>query len=276
MNLEVDRPLSTWKNKVVLVTGGSSGFGWHLARAWGAAGSKPILVARDVTRLSDAATRLRKSNVAADTFAADVTSEKQIAQLIAHVRDNHGRLDVLINAAGKSSRGRATETTPAQFQELWDLNFLATVRCVQASLPLLRATHGSIVNIGSLASKTAGQFLGAYPASKFPVAAYSQQLRMELQSQSVHVLLVCPGPIRRDDAGRRYADESKNLPQSAQRPGGGAKIEAIDPARLAAQVLKACERRQPELVVPGKARWLFAISQLWPKLGDRILQRKTS
>ncbi len=268
--------MSTWKNKVVLVTGGSSGIGWQLARAWGAAGSKPILVARDTARLSDAATRLRHMDVAADTFVADVTNEDQVAQLLAHVHDKHGRLDVLVNAAGKSSRGRATETTPAQFQELWDLNFLATVHCVQASLPLIIESHGSIVNIGSLASKTAGQFLGAYPASKFPVAAYSQQLRMELHAEGVHVLLVCPGPIRRDDAGHRYASEGKNVPEFAQRPGGGAKIDAIDPAKLAALVLKACERHQPELVVPGKARWLFAISQLWPTLGDKILRRKTS
>ena len=81
---------------------------------------------------------------------------------------------------------------------------------------------------------------------------------------------------RRDDAGHRYASESKDIPESAQRPGGGAKLDAIDPVKLAAQVLTACERRQPELVVPAKARWLFAVSQLWPTLGDEILRRKTS
>jgi short-subunit dehydrogenase len=268
--------LSTWKNKVVLVTGGSSGFGWHLARAWGNAGSKPILVARDVTKLSAAAARLRESHVDAETFAADVTSDEQVALLVDHVRSQHGRLDVLINAAGKSSRGRATETTPAQFQDLWELNFLATVRCVQATLPLIRDAHGAIINIGSLASKTAGQFLGAYPASKFPLAAYSQQLRMELQAEGVHVMLVCPGPIRRDDGGQRYTNESRNLPSSAQRPGGGAKLSTVEPAKLAVQVLTACERRQPELIVPGKARWLFAIAQLWPVWGDKILRGKTS
>ncbi len=261
---------------MVLVTGGSSGFGWHLAHAWGKAGSKPILVARDVTKLSVAAARLGELNVPADTFAADVTKDEQVTQLVDHVRSQHGRLDVLINAAGKSARGRAAETTPTQFQELWELNFLAAVRCVQATLPLIREARGSIINIGSLASKTAGQFLGAYPASKFPLAAYSQQLRMELQAEGIHVLLVCPGPIQREDAGPRYADASQDLPPSAQRPGGGAKLSAIEPAKLADQVLTACERRRPELIVPGKARWLFAISQLWPAWGDRILRGKTS
>ena len=129
--------------------------------------------------------------------------------------------------------------------------------------------------MGSLAAKTAAPYLGAYPASKFAVAAYSQQLRLELGPRGLHVLLVCPGPIARDDAGVRYDAQSDKLPASARQPGGGAKLRAIDPAWLAQKTLSACERRKPELVVPGKARLLFAISALWPGLGDKIVRRKT-
>ena len=74
-----------------------------------------------------------------------------------------------------------------------------------------------MVNIGSLAAKSAARFLGAYPASKFPVAAYSQQLRYELNPQGVHVLLVCPGPIARPDAGRRT---TTRRPTCRKRPAG--------------------------------------------------------
>ena len=117
--------------------------------------------------------------------------------------------------------------------------------------------------------------LGAYPASKFPLGAYAQQLRLELGPSGLHTLLVCPGPIRRDDQGKRYEDPSKELPESAKKPGGGVKLKGIDPQWLAQQVVKACERRRPELVVPSAARWLAAISQLWPNLGDRIIRRMT-
>jgi short-subunit dehydrogenase len=130
-----------------------------------------------------------------------------------------------------------------------------------------------LVNVGSLASKVAPPYMGAYPASKFALAAYTQQLRLELGNRGLHVLLVCPGPIAREDAGQRYFAAAKDIPAEALKPGVGAKLKLIDPNGLAVQIFKACERRQPELVVPGKAKLLFALAQLWPALGDRYLRR---
>lgn len=266
--------VATLKNKNVLITGGSAGFGWQLALAFGAAGAKPILVARDKGRLQEAATNLYARRIDSFTFAADVTKQDDVDALTKFIREDVQQVDVLINNAGKSDRGRIVETSVETFQQLWELNFLSAVRCTQAVLPQLIANKGSIVNVGSLACKTSGQYLGAYPATKFPLAAYSQQLRLELAEQDVHVMLVCPGPMQRDDAGQRYAERTADLPASAQRP-GGSKLKGLCPAKLANQVVRGCERRQLELIVPRKARWLFAVSQLWPKLGDRILKRMT-
>jgi short-subunit dehydrogenase len=158
---------------------------------------------------------------------------------------------------------------------LLELNFLAAVRCTQQALPHLLPSRGHLVFIGSLASKVASSYLGAYPASKFPLGAYAQQLRMELGANGLHTLLVCPGPIRRDDQGVRYDSQTEGLPESARRPGGGVRLKGIDPRQLAQRIAKACERRQAELVMPSSARWLAAISQLWPTLGDRIIRRMT-
>ncbi len=91
-------------------------------------------------------------------------------------------------------------------------------------------TRGHIVNIGSLAAKMASRYLGAYPASKFAVAAYTHQLRLELGPQGLHVLLVCPGPIARPDAGQRYSGEAGRPPGvRPERPGGGVRLKGIDP-----------------------------------------------
>jgi len=158
---------------------------------------------------------------------------------------------------------------------LLELNFLAMTRCTRAFGPSLIESRGHIVNIGSLAAKSASRYLGAYPASKFPVAAYSQQLRLELNPLGVHVLLVCPGPIARPDAGQRYDDQAADLPESARKPGGGVKVKGIAPEKLVAKILRYCERRKPELVMPAKARLLFAIAQLSPTLGDWILTKMT-
>ena len=79
----------------------------------------------------------------------------------------------------------------------------------------------------------ASRYLGAYPVSKFAVAAYTHQLRLELGPQGLHVLLVCPGPIARPDAGQRYSGEAADLPASAQKPGGGVRLKGLDPDELA-------------------------------------------
>ena len=148
-----------------------------------------------------------------------------------------------------------------------------------------RTLGGHVVNIGSLAAKSAARWVGAYPVSKFAVAAYSQQLRLELGDRcsgdgcsghgGLHVLLVCPGPVARKDQRLYPLEGLEDIPQSARRPGAGVKTKGIDAEWLAARVLRACERRQPELVVPAKARILFALSALWPRLGDWIVLRKT-
>jgi short-subunit dehydrogenase len=132
-----------------------------------------------------------------------------------------------------------------------------------------------LINIGSLASKVASAYLGAYPPSKFAVAAYSQQLRLELGPRGLHVLLVCPGPLLREDAGHRYDEHASSLPPSARRPGAGARLTAIDPYVLGKRIIRACRHRESELIVPGKVRWLVALAQLSPAWGDWLIRRRT-
>jgi short-subunit dehydrogenase len=266
---------SSAAEKRALVTGASSGLGLVIARKLAAAGTRVALVARDEAKLQAAVASIPLSEHRALAISADITQQADVDRARQTIEQTWGKLDLLINCAGKSSRGKIEDTTPEQFQDLWELNFLAAVRCTRAFLPLLLASQGSVVQIGSLASKSTSKFLGAYPAGKFALAAYSQQLRLELGPQGLHVLLVCPGPIARDDAGTRYHDQSTNLPAEARQPGAGVKLKGLAPDQLADRILRACERRQLELVVPAKARLLFTISQLWPSLGDWIVNRMT-
>jgi short-subunit dehydrogenase len=273
--------MSYWLNKVAIVTGGSSGLGLAISRALFAAGSSVALVARDRERLTAAAAAVAHmksptAGKAAVGMHCDITQDEDVASLVSAVAKRFGRLDVLVNCAGISGRGKVLDTTPDQFQQMWELNFLALVRCTRAAAPHLIKNHGHLINIGSLASKSASKYLGAYPATKFAVAGYTQQLRLELEPEGLHVLLVCPGPIKRDDANPRYAEQAEGLPEAARKPGGGVKLGGIDPNRLAKKILAACERRRRELVVPCRSRMLFAMSQLAPGLGDWVVNRMTS
>jgi NAD(P)-dependent dehydrogenase (short-subunit alcohol dehydrogenase family) len=263
---------SYWQNKVVLVTGGSSGLGRIIAETFFKVGTKPALAALEKTDVEKAAIE-----IGGDTLPihADITKQEDVDRIFETVKNHFAGLDVLVNNAGRSMRGRVLETTPEQFQALFDLNVLGTIRCTRAAVPMLLERKGHIVNIGSLAAKSAVKYVGAYPVSKFAVAAYSQQLRLELGSEGLHVLLVCPGPIRRENERLYPLEGFEGIPESARRPGAGVNVRRIDPNNLAQKILTYCERRKPELVLPGKARLLFALSQLFPSLGDWMTERAT-
>ena len=264
-----------WKDKVALVTGGSSGLGRILADGFAAAGAKVVLAGLEPAGVQQAAEEMRGAGRDVLGIQADITRQEDVDRLFQQAVDHYGQLDVLVNNAGRSMRGKVLATTPEQFRQLWELNFLALVRCTRAAVPHLLPRRGHVVNIGSLAAKSAARFVGAYPASKFAVAAYSQQLRLEVGPDGLHVLLVCPGPIARKDERLYPLEGLEDIPDSARAPGAGVKVGRIPPDRLAQAILRACERRQAELVVPGKARLLFAVSQLWPTLGDWLVKKMT-
>ena len=264
-----------WQNKAALVTGGSSGLGRIIAEAFLQAGTKVAIVGLEQPQVEQAAVEMRSSGGDVLGIHADITRQEDVDRLMAETVARFGRLDVLVNNAGRSMRGKVLDTMPEQFRDLMELNLIALVRVTRAAVPHLLAQRGHVVNIGSLAAKSAARWVGAYPATKFAVAAYSQQLRLELGPQGLHVLLVCPGPIERKDARLYPLEGLEDVPEQARAPGAGVQVRAIPPQQLAAAILRACERRKPELIVPGKARLLFAVSQLWPTLGDWIVRRKS-
>ena len=259
-----------------MVTGASSGLGAAVAAALAQHGAKVIAVARTADRLLHVVDSLRETGGQAEAMPADVTSQIDVDRLRETVADRYGKLDLLCNCVGISTRGEVLSASAEEFQQLWEVNFLSVVRITRAFADMLTEANGHLVNIGSLASKVAPRYLGAYPASKFALAAYSQQLRLELGPKGLHVLLVCPGPILRGDGSPRYAEQSADLPAEAQLPAAGAKLRGIDPDSLAEWILAACQARKPELVVPRRARLLMALGQLFPELGDKLLLKFTS
>jgi short-subunit dehydrogenase len=266
--------ISDFDGKVVIVTGATAGLGRHLCDAFAERRSTIVPVARNSDRLRLTCQELQKRPVQVHAIPTDVTQPQQVADMMDQVSRRFGRLDVLVNNVGQSSRGLASETEPEAFCRSLELNLISTVHCVRAGLALLESSHGHIVNIGSLASKFATPVLGAYPVGKFALAAYTQQLRLELRDRGIHVMLVCPGPLRRADAGRRYDSEGATLSEAARAPGGGARLALIDPQWLARRIVDGCQRRKPEIVVPVQARLLAALQQLSPRCGDWLLSRR--
>jgi len=267
--------MSYWRGKVVLVTGGSSGLGRAIAETFSAAQARVVIAGLEPDAVDAAARALVDAGGEAMGIAADITRQDHVDSLFSQVVERFGGLDVLVNNAGRSMRGRLVDTTPDQFRDLMELNFVALVRCTRAAIPLLLPRRGHVVNIGSLAAKAASRWVGAYPATKHAVAAFSQQLRLELGPEGLHVLLVCPGPIVRHGERLYPLQGLEDVPDRARRPGAGVRVRPIAPRALGRAILRACERRKAEIVVPAYARLLFAAAQLWPRFGDWMVLRMT-
>lgn len=264
-----------WQNKIVLVTGGSNGLGRVIAETFGAAGAKLAIVGLEPQDVENTATEMRQKGIETLPLVADVTKPEDTKRIVEETVAHYGALDALVNAAGRTHRGFLMQTSLEEFQSLWNLNVMGTIACTQAAVPYLLKSKGHVVNIGSLAAKSAARWVGAYPVTKHAVAAFSQQLRLEMKPEGLHVLLVCPGPVKRDNPRLYPLKNAEGIPDSALMPGGGVKVGKIDPHVLAQRILKMCEQRKPELVVPWKARILFAINQLFPRLGDWIVIKST-
>ena len=264
--------MNYWEKKIGLITGGSSGLGFQIARTFAQKGGLPILVARDWERLRQAQESLADEQLKTDCIQADLTDADQAAAAIQETISRHGTVDLLVNNVGKSIRSALADTSPQAYTDLLQTNLMTAIHCTLPALPFIKESSGHIVNIGSLASRFAWPLVAPYTTSKFALAGFSQQLRMELP-RNVHVLLVCPGPLKEEAGVDRYADQTASLPEAAKKPGAGVRLNGICPSRLAVRILKSCQKRKPELMMPGRARLLFSISAMLPSLGDWIIRR---
>lgn len=265
---------------VALVTGGSAGLGIEVVSALVVAGFDIVIIGRSQERLESARVQLdailRRSGRQVKLVVGDVSDKPCVDRIFADLQGEWGRLDVLVNCVGISDRGRVEDLTGPRVRELIDANVLSALYCSQAALPMLRASQGVVVNIGSLSSKVGARYLGGYSLAKHALAGLTQQMRLEWREYGVHVALINPGPIMRDDAGQRYAAAGGDLPDSARLPAGGAKLKGMPPQKVAQSVVRAVRKRSPDIILPGYLRLLVAIGHALPRLGDWLLLKFTS
>jgi short-subunit dehydrogenase len=245
---------------VMLITGASSGIGEATARRLAREpGASLVLVARREDRLralADALGPRRTSFVAVDLVDDDAPE-----RIREHVSERHGRLDLLVNNAGASWRARFADGGYENVRRTMAINFDAQVRLTEALLPLLRACAPSaIVNVVSTAARVARAGTGAYSASKFALAGWSDSLWAEERRHGVHVGLVLPGFI-----------STEGFPQSELTARVGTRWIVSTPDRAAEAIFQAGIGRHPERYVP-RPYWLAAaVRILAPGLVRRVL-----
>jgi short-subunit dehydrogenase len=269
---------SSQPGKVAVVTGGSAGLGYCVAQALLDQDYCVTIVGRSEQRLDDAMRNFE--NVPQGrivTCVADLTDATQVQDVFRFVSSKFGRLDALVNCVGQSDRGEIRSLDVDRLKELFDQNVVSALLCCQHAITLLEKTGGVIVNVGSLAAKVSPRYLGGYAIAKHGLAALTGQLRLELKPCGIHVGLINPGPIRRSDAGSRYANQVDNkLPPQANQPGAGARIAGLDPQQVADQVVRMIRQRKTDILMPRYLRLLIAVGHPFPRLGDWLLLKFSS
>lgn len=274
------------KSKVAWVVGGSSGLGLAVSRVLVSEGYRVSLFARDETRLSAVAAELRSvaqgvgiggsevggAGLAVETYSLDATDATMVSEVFERAFAASGRVDLLVNAIGQSCRGTVWQPDLGAYRRMMDVNYFAVVHTTLKVLPWLAESGGSLVNVATLAAKTAWPWIAPYGASKAALASFTDNVRLEAAGK-VHVLLVCPGPLQREDAGQRYATEAEGLSAAANLPGAGAPVRAICPVWLARQIVSAVKRRRLQLIYPNKFRWLMLANAVSSRLGFWLTQR---
>jgi len=184
------------EGKVAVVTGASSGIGEATALALVAEGAKVAVAARRGDRLKELVKRISESGGQAIPIIADVADETQARDIVLKAKDEYGRVDILVNNAGVMLLGSIDGANTEDWRRMVNTNLLGLMYATHAVLPILKAQGGGhIVNISSVAGRTARAGSGVYNATKWGVGAFSESLRQELYKDKIRVTIIEPGAV---------------------------------------------------------------------------------
>ncbi|MGB5256556.1 MAG: SDR family NAD(P)-dependent oxidoreductase [Woeseiaceae bacterium] len=256
-----------FKDKTVIITGGSEGVGAATARLFAEAGANLMLVARGRKNLEAVAEELRdKTKV--EIFAMDVSDADACVDVFKKAQFEFGRVDVLVNNAGYHARGNVEAVDAAELAKMIDVNLRAPVVLSRIALPYLKESGGGvIINVGSLAGRTPIPGSATYSATKAGLRAFTMALAEEQRDSNIKVGLVSPGPI---DTGFIMADVDKTADITFSQP----MSTADDVAQC---ILDLCGNHIREVAMPRMSGFLTTVSYLFPWVARQMrpaLERK--
>jgi short-subunit dehydrogenase len=245
--------------KVVIITGASHGIGAQLAQALKLKGAKLALAARDGALLRQVA-----GGTEAVISPGDLTEESARTLLIRRTLERWGRIDVLINNAGRGSYYSLAETSLSEARALFELNFFAPLALTQLALPHLERTRGSIVNVGSIAGQITLPWMATYSASKFAVTSLTTSERAEFGRRGIHVMGVFPGYVNTEFQSHAPGPRPPAYVVRNRR-------FAVSAEACAATIVRGIETRKRTVVTPSAGWLLVWANRFFPGLVESRL-----
>ena len=255
------------RDKVIIVTGASSGIGLASARQFGREGAKVVMASRSLDRLRALAPSVGDPDHVL-CVKCDVTQDAECRALIEATVSRFGRIDILVNNAGVSMRAMFADLDLRVLRTLMDVNFWGTVQCTKHALPYLLAAQGSVVGLVSIAGYAALPARTGYSASKFAIRGFLDTLRIEHLKDGLHVLVFAPGYTASNI--RVSALTADGSPQG-ETPLDEGRLESAE--RCALQLSRALRRRRSEVLLSPLGRVTVLGRRLFPRLADRLIYR---
>jgi short-subunit dehydrogenase len=254
------------KDKVVVITGASSGIGKALAFEMAARNAWVVIAARSESKLAAIEAELKKSGKQVLAVKTDVSSEQDCRNLIDAAINKFGRIDILINNAGISMRALFKDLDLSVIRHLMDVNFWGAVYCTKYALPHLLKVRGSVVGVSSVAGFKGLPGRTGYSASKFALQGFLETLRIENRKTGLHVLIACPGFT---SSNIRNTALAANGTQQGESP---MDEKSLMPAEeVAIKITNAIKYRKKIVVITAIGYWTVFINKLFPYFIDRMV-----
>ena len=253
-----------FQNQVVVVTGASSGIGRAAALAFAREGATTVLLSRSREKLEKVAEEIGAFSEGVFVAPADVSSKQEVDAAIANVLAKFGRIDVLFNNAGKSEVGPTDAPWFIEgVQEMFDVDFLGTVRVTQAVLPAMRRQRaGRILNMSSVVGRKAFARFGGYSSIMHAIVGYTDALRQELKGTGIEVSIIHPALTQ---TPLLASVRPEDMPPPFRR------LSPIPAGQVAEAALKGLSKNRPRIVVPWQPKLLMLAQAISPRLGDLVV-----
>lgn len=254
------------RNKVVIITGASSGIGEALAVELAQRGNKLVLAARNENKLHHLASQLKSTGSDVLVVRTDVAKEQDCKDLVEKAISYFGCVDVLINNAGISMRSLFEEVHLDVIKQLMDVNFWGTVFCTKYALPYLLQSKGSLVGVISIAGYVGLPGRTGYSASKFAVRGFLDTVRVENRKKGLHVLVAAPGFT---GTNIRKVALTANGATQGETPRNEEKMMTSE--EVAKRIIKAIDKRKRSLILTFmEGKMTVFLNKFFPKLIDKL------
>ena len=255
-----------FKDKVVIVTGASSGIGQACAFEFAENGAKVVLAARREKELNEVKDAIKAKGGEVLVVKTDVRRINDCENLINKTVKQFKRIDILINNAGISMRASFEELDLSVIHELMDTNFFGAVYCVKFALPYLLKAKGTVIGISSIAGLTPLPGRTGYSASKFALDGFLNTLRLENKKKGLNVLVVHPG-FTSSNIRNTALDKDGNPQKETPRDEG----KMMSAEKVAEIIAKATYKRERDLVLTSQGKLAVWLHRKFPELTDRII-----